>query len=39
MNVFVNQLSNVKIPTNFGDFMKAERQDQVVVVGIAGLIT
>jgi len=37
MNVFVNQLSNVKIPTNFGDFMKAERQDQVVVVGIAGV--
>ena len=36
LNSFNNHLSKVKLPNNFGEFLKAEKQDQLVVVGVAG---
>lgn len=36
LNSFSNQLSKIKLPNNFDAFLKAEKQDQLAVVGIAG---
>jgi sterol 24-C-methyltransferase len=36
MNGFSSQLSKIKIPQNMGDFLKQDRNDQLVFVGVAG---
>lgn len=36
LNSFNNQISKIKVPSNFGEFLKAEKQEQLVVVGVAG---